>query len=425
MAATSLHPPFGHPRSQRRASDRLAFSAHPGNAGGAHRVGLNRIGSQIRPTTSHRGSTTVPTAQPTVFKNVCPLDCPDTCSMRVTVRDGVAVELRGRRRPPVHARVPLPEDGPLPRPGLQPRPADVPAEAGRAEGRGAVRADPLGRGARRRSPTGSRRSPARPTGRRRSCPTAITARWASSSRAASTGGSSTGWAPRSSTGRSAPRPASLGYEYTLGRGRLGRRPAGRAAVQVHRQLGLEHRQHQQPPLEPDDRGPQGRRDDRHRSTPTGARPPRRSDWHIQPRPGTDAALALGLMHVIWRDGLQDDDYLAPGHGRRRPAPRARASTSIRPTASPRSPASTSTTIETLRPPPGPRAALADPPQLRPAAPSRRRDGRADDRLPARDRRLLAAPRRRGPALDQRHLRLRHGPADPPRPLARPAPAPST
>ena len=36
---------------------------------------------------------------------------------------------------------------------------------------------------------------------------------------------------------------------------------------------------------------------------------RRSDWHIQPRPGTDAALALGLMHVIWSDGLQDEDYL--------------------------------------------------------------------------------------------------------------------
>src|SRR5229473_1856110 len=31
----------------------------------------------------------------TVVKNVCPLDCPDTCSMLVTVRDGVAVELRG------------------------------------------------------------------------------------------------------------------------------------------------------------------------------------------------------------------------------------------------------------------------------------------------------------------------------------------
>lgn len=39
---------------------------------------------------------------------------------------------------------------------------------------------------------------------------------------------------------------------------------------------------------------------------------RRCDRHIQPRPGTDAALALGMMHVIWRDGLQDDDYLARG-----------------------------------------------------------------------------------------------------------------
>src|SRR5207302_9889759 len=36
----------------------------------------------------------------------------------------------------------------------------------------------------------------------------------------------------------------------------------------------------------------------------------RSDWWISIRPGADAALALGLMHVIWRDGLQDDDYLA-------------------------------------------------------------------------------------------------------------------
>ena len=31
----------------------------------------------------------------TVVKNVCPLDCPDTCSMLVTVKDGVAIELRG------------------------------------------------------------------------------------------------------------------------------------------------------------------------------------------------------------------------------------------------------------------------------------------------------------------------------------------
>src|SRR5262249_11255596 len=35
----------------------------------------------------------------------------------------------------------------------------------------------------------------------------------------------------------------------------------------------------------------------------------RSDWWLPIRPGTDAALALGMMHVIWRNGLQDDEYL--------------------------------------------------------------------------------------------------------------------
>ncbi|HEX7679142.1 MAG TPA: molybdopterin-dependent oxidoreductase, partial [Thermoanaerobaculia bacterium] len=33
------------------------------------------------------------------------------------------------------------------------------------------------------------------------------------------------------------------------------------------------------------------------------------EW-IGIRPGTDAALALGMMHVIFAEGLQDDDYLA-------------------------------------------------------------------------------------------------------------------
>ena len=43
--------------------------------------------------------------------------------------------------------------------------------------------------------------------------------------------------------------------------------------------------------------------------PYRCRTAERSDWHIQPRVGTDAALALGLMHVIFRDGLDDADYL--------------------------------------------------------------------------------------------------------------------
>jgi anaerobic selenocysteine-containing dehydrogenase len=34
-----------------------------------------------------------------------------------------------------------------------------------------------------------------------------------------------------------------------------------------------------------------------------------ADWHIAIRPGTDAALALGMMHVILRDGLEDRAYV--------------------------------------------------------------------------------------------------------------------
>ncbi|MFM8530048.1 MAG: molybdopterin-dependent oxidoreductase, partial [Ilumatobacteraceae bacterium] len=34
-----------------------------------------------------------------------------------------------------------------------------------------------------------------------------------------------------------------------------------------------------------------------------------ADWFLQPRPGTDAALALGMMHVLVRDNLLDHDYI--------------------------------------------------------------------------------------------------------------------
>ena len=34
-----------------------------------------------------------------------------------------------------------------------------------------------------------------------------------------------------------------------------------------------------------------------------------ADWHIAPRPATDGVLALAMMHVILRDGLEDRDYV--------------------------------------------------------------------------------------------------------------------
>ena len=43
--------------------------------------------------------------------------------------------------------------------------------------------------------------------------------------------------------------------------------------------------------------------------PHQSRTARKSDWHLPARPGTDAALALGVMHVLFRDGLTDGDYM--------------------------------------------------------------------------------------------------------------------
>ncbi len=40
-------------------------------------------------------------------------------------------------------------------------------------------------------------------------------------------------------------------------------------------------------------------------SPTAAK----SDWWLPIRPGTDAALALGVMHILFREGWQDQDYL--------------------------------------------------------------------------------------------------------------------
>jgi anaerobic selenocysteine-containing dehydrogenase len=56
--------------------------------------------------------------------------------------------------------------------------------------------------------------------------------------------------------------------------------------------------------------------------PLRTRTAREADWHLAPLPGTDAALALGMMHAIVRDGLEDRDYL-DRHTEGWPALRAR------------------------------------------------------------------------------------------------------
>lgn len=43
--------------------------------------------------------------------------------------------------------------------------------------------------------------------------------------------------------------------------------------------------------------------------PLRSRTAAQADWHVRPQPGTDAALALAMMHVIVADGLHDADYV--------------------------------------------------------------------------------------------------------------------
>jgi anaerobic selenocysteine-containing dehydrogenase len=44
--------------------------------------------------------------------------------------------------------------------------------------------------------------------------------------------------------------------------------------------------------------------------PYKTRTARVADWHIPINPGTDVALAMGMMHIIFREGLEDKDYIA-------------------------------------------------------------------------------------------------------------------
>ena len=43
--------------------------------------------------------------------------------------------------------------------------------------------------------------------------------------------------------------------------------------------------------------------------PFQSRTAEKSDWWIPIRPGTDGALALSMMHIIFRENWQDQDFL--------------------------------------------------------------------------------------------------------------------
>jgi anaerobic selenocysteine-containing dehydrogenase len=252
----------------------------------------------------------VPTAPrlATTTKSVCPLDCPDTCSMLVTVTDGVVTGVKGDPEHPFtrgflcqkmarfHERVNSPDRllRPLRRVG--------PKGQGRFERIGwdeaiATIADRFAAVA------------ASPDGPQAILPYSYHGTMGKLQSSSldrrffhRLGASQLDRAICASAG-------SAGYEYTLGRGRLGADPEAvplcRFVVNWGSNTAHTNSHLWSLMLRARKAGAAIVTIDPYRSA-TAAR----SDWHIQPRPGTDAALALGFMHVIWRDGLQDDDYLA-------------------------------------------------------------------------------------------------------------------
>jgi anaerobic selenocysteine-containing dehydrogenase len=243
----------------------------------------------------------------TVFKNVCPLDCPDTCSMLVTVKDGVAVDLRGdpdhrftrgflcQKMARYLERVYSPDRllQPLRRVGRK------------GEGRfePTTWEDALTEIAERFAAIANSADGPQAILPYSYCGTMGKLQSSSLDRRFfhRLGASKLDRSICASAG-------AAGYEYTMGRGRLGADPMavpkckfivnwGSNTVNTNSHLWS---------LMIDARkaGATIVTIDPYRSHTAS-----RSDWHIQPRPGTDAALALGVLHVVWRDGLQDDDYL--------------------------------------------------------------------------------------------------------------------
>lgn len=246
-----------------------------------------------------------------VVRNVCPLDCPDTCQMDVTVVGGRAVDLRGAKDHPVtrgflcqkmsHYLDRVYSDDRL----MHPMRRVGPKGAGRFERIGWDDALTL-IAARFRDIADS------PDGPQSILPYSYAG--------------TMGKLQQSSLDRRffqrlgaslldrtiCATAGGVGMEYTAGRGRLGADPMGAPKCKLIINWGSNtvHTNSHLWSLMVKARKRNGATivtiDPYKSATAT------RSDWHVAIRPGTDAALALGLMHVIWRDGLQDEAYLAEG-----------------------------------------------------------------------------------------------------------------
>ena len=228
----------------------------------------------------------------------------------------VLVAGRGRGRPrrgtarrpgaSVHARRALPQGQPLPRRGQRPGPRHPAAAPDRREGRGRVRGDRLGRGARRdRRRTPRARSPR--TAPSRCCRTTSPAprawcRAGSWARACSPRSAHRGWTRRSARPpRGAALRATYGGSVGIGSGDF---EHARLSILWGANLLSTNLHQWRFVLAAQRRGAHVVAID-----PLRTDTAERCDEHLAPRPGTDAALALGLMRVVLDEGAEDREWL--------------------------------------------------------------------------------------------------------------------
>ncbi len=117
--------------------------------------------SQSRFRTARRSRPAATSAPSTVVETACPLDCPDACSLAVTVQHGRIVEIDGSKQEPGHRRIHLREGAEVRRARVRPRPPALSRPSGRAARAKASSARHVGRSARARRRAVRRRRSAR------------------------------------------------------------------------------------------------------------------------------------------------------------------------------------------------------------------------------------------------------------------------
>ena len=246
---------------------------------------------------------------PVKLASACPLDCPDACSLDVTVEEGRVVKLDGARdRNPVTAGLHLRQGAQVPRAPLrQGAPAAAAAPRRRARAKGRFEARLVGGGARPRRGNGSSRR-ATDTAARRSCPYCY--------------GGSNGYLSQDTT------DALLFHR--LGASRLARTvcaaATGSAALGLYGKMeGVAFTDYPAARLvvvwgsTPPSPASTWSRRSRRRATPApgwswsirGATPiAKQADLHLALRPGTDLVVALAVIRELFASGRADRDFLA-------------------------------------------------------------------------------------------------------------------